>query len=343
VDWHSTVSTVDVRFLGAGIAGLIAVALVCEGVRRLFGSRPRAASSPSPTCASLEAAAVPRIVFDETETETEEVASAKGPCTKKIVYDEDAIVDEPTAIAPLFVLSASSHSDKGRHRSRNEDSVLMLEKHGLFAVADGMGGLRGGEVASAIAVDTLRATFETRHFDSVTESELPRRAAELAAAIREANAAILGEAKQRKELAGMGTTLSAARFSVSKQRLYLAHIGDSRVYRFRGRQMTRMTKDHTMEELGVQGDDSGNLSRALGVWPRVAIDIILAKPLVGDLYLLCSDGLTKMVDESRIARMLFGGPTIDETARALVEAANASGGKDNISVVLVKVDAATLA
>jgi protein phosphatase len=284
-------------------------------------------------------APVPRIVYDEVDEEdTPRSADTSGVFEMaKIVFDEDAVVDELTGAKPLFVLSASAHSDTGRHRRRNEDRVLCLERVGVFAVADGMGGQRGGEVASSMAVETIRRAFEAPEAIPV-EPDLPRRAGELVQAIRKANAAILKRARTNPELRGMGTTISAARFSARKQRLYIAHVGDSRVYRLRAGRLTRMTNDHTMAELGVTSEDAKNLSRAVGVHSRVRIDVVLAKPQPKDVYLICTDGLTKMVDEARIAQLLAGSRTPDTIARSLIEAANSSGGKDNTSVVLIRID-----
>lgn len=286
---------------------------------------------------------MPRIVFDESDDEVDDErmsASGSSSAAPKIYYEEDAAIDEPTGARPLIVLTATAHSDVGQRRKKNEDRVLMLEGQGLFAVADGMGGASGGEVASTLAVETLRTAFEDKAFEGDSPPELPRRAGELMRAIAMANSAVIEHARTAKELKGMGTTLTVARFAPRKQRLYIGHVGDSRLYRWRRGQLAQMTSDHTMAELGIAGDESKNLSRALGIWPRVPVDLVMAKPLAGDIYLLCSDGLTKMVDEDRVAKLIAGGSSINESARALVEAANRGGGADNISVVIVRVDAA---
>lgn len=291
---------------------------------------------------------MPRIVYDEADgeiddemTDVSSSASASTTAAPKIFYDEDAYIDEPTGAGPLIVLTAAAHSHVGQRRKRNEDRVLVLEGHGVFAVADGMGGASGGEVASSLAVETLRTAFEGKTFAGDAPQDVPRRAAELVSAIAMANDAVVERARHAKELKGMGTTLTAARFAARKQRLYIGHVGDSRLYRWRSGHLAQLTSDHTMAELGVGGDESKNLSRALGIWSRVPVDLVMAKPLAGDIYLLCSDGLTKMLDEDRVAKMIAGADSIDESARALVDAANSSGGTDNISVVIVRVDAPT--
>jgi protein phosphatase len=154
-----------------------------------------------------------------------------------------------------------------------------------------------------------------------------------------ANETIFHTARCYPRLAGMGTTVCAARFSPNKQRLYVAHVGDSRIYRVRKGAMRQMTADHTMADLGVSGNGGTLLSRAVGVWPKVQIDVVLGKPLPGDVYLLCSDGLTKMVTDGQIARMLQQ-ESPKAAAAQLIEAANAGGGEDNVTVIVVRVESA---
>src|SRR5437764_1486901 len=130
---------------------------------------------------------------------------------------------------------------------------------------------------------------------------------ELARAVQMANDAILAHANTDERLKGMGTTICAARFSPNKQRLFVAHVGDSRLYRFRGGKLKQVTSDHTMADLGVTGPAAAHLSRAVGVWPSVPVDVILGKPEPGDVYMLCSDGLTKMLDDATIANTIAKG------------------------------------
>lgn len=253
-----------------------------------------------------------------------------------IVYDEEAALDEPTRQHALFLVKGAAESDTGLHRKRNEDRALLLEDDGIFAIADGMGGYRGGEIASELAVRTLEHAFKTRTFDGPAHDALPTRASELARAVQMANAAVFARASADKVLQGMGTTFSVARFSPNKQRLYVAHVGDSRVYRYRDGKLRQMTADHTMKALGVSGAGAGHLSRAVGIAPSVPVDIVLAKPRPGDVYLLCSDGLTKMVGEADIEETLRENRP-DDAVTKLIAAANAQGGKDNVSVVVVRV------
>jgi protein phosphatase len=158
-----------------------------------------------------------------------------------------------------------------------------------------------------------------------------------------ANDAILAFSKQDERLKGMGTTICCARFSPNKQRLYVAHVGDSRLYRYRGGKLKQVTSDHTMADLGVTGPAAAHLSRAVGVWPSVPVDIILGKPEPGDVYMLCSDGLTKMVDDETIANTIAKGVTPAEIVEALIARANEKGGKDNITVIVIHVGAPTKA
>ena len=261
-----------------------------------------------------------------------------SPPTQKIVYDEDAALDEPTHSGALILVTASAQTDVGLRRKRNEDSILAREDEGIFVVADGMGGYRGGEIASKLAVDTIARAFETQTFDGPEHDAIPRRASELARAIQMANEAIHDHAVKDRLLEGMGTTICAARFSPTKQRLYVGHVGDSRIYCFRNGELKQMTTDHTMGDLGVTGAGSVHLSRAVGIWPVVPIDIVLGKPQPGDLYLLCSDGLTKMMTDEAIEKVLASSTVPSVVVEALVEAANKHGGKDNVSVIVVRVD-----
>jgi serine/threonine protein phosphatase PrpC len=261
-----------------------------------------------------------------------------APPTQKIIYDSDAALDEPTHSGALILVTATAQTDKGKRRKRNEDSVLAREDEGIFVVADGMGGYNGGEVASKLAVSTIERAFVTHTFDGPVDDALPRRASELVRAIQMANEVIFEHAGRDKQFEGMGTTICAARFSPNKQRLYVGHVGDSRVYCFRDGHLRQMTTDHTMKDMGVGGETAGHLSRAVGVWPVVPIDIVLGKPQPGDLYLLCSDGLTKMVTDDEIERLLAASNAPETVVEALVKAANDHGGKDNVSVIVVRVD-----
>jgi serine/threonine protein phosphatase PrpC len=234
-------------------------------------------------------------------------------------------------------VSAASQTDQGRRRRRNEDSLPVLEDHHLFVVADGMGGHAGGDVASKMAVDIIGDAFKRNAFAGEPYPDVPRRGAELALAIQMANKAIYDHARANSAYQGMGTTVVSARFSPNKQRVYFGHVGDSRCYRLRGAQLTQVTTDHTMAAQGVTGPLASHLNRAVGVQPGVKVDLIIARPRPDDVYLLCSDGLSKMVPDEEIQGILNKEGDLDQAVGKLVERANARGGRDNITVVLVQV------
>jgi len=302
----------------------------------------------APTSSSGAPRALPKIAYEEDADadltvvgSQEQKRPSYSPPTQKIVYDEEAAADEPTHAGALILVTATAQTDRGVRRKRNEDSVLAREDQGIFVVADGMGGYRGGEVASQLAVTTIERAFSTKTFDGPEHDTIPPRASELARAIQMANEAIFQKACGDDQLEGMGTTISAARFSPNKQRVYIGHVGDSRVYLFRKGKLRQMTSDHTMRELGIEGEGAAHLSRAVGIWPVVPIDIVLGKPQPDDVYLLCSDGLSKMVDDETIESVLAACTTPSDAAEALVRVANERGGKDNVSVIVVRVDDAT--
>jgi serine/threonine protein phosphatase PrpC len=236
-------------------------------------------------------------------------------------------------------LSSFAGSDVGRMRSGNEDSYFCGQT--VFAVADGLGGHQGGEVASAAAVEPL-ARLDGRQFTD------PGEAAEaLATAIREANEAILDRAAGDPALYGMGTTVTAAAVA-GDGHIQLAHVGDSRAYLLREGALDQLTTDHTVvgelvrrgrltpEQAAIHPERS-ILTRAVGLDPRVPVD--LPDPLElrpGDQLLLCSDGLTEAVDDDQIAELLSATPDGNAACRSLIDAANDAGGPDNITVVLVR-------
>lgn len=307
-------------------------------------SAPAKASAPAKSSA---AAALPRMEYEEDEAVDPTKVASKAAVSsaqraapipaKRIVYDEDAAADEPTNAAALILVTATQQTDTGLKRKRNEDSVLVMPEEGVFVVADGMGGYRGGEIASDLAVKTIQKAFRERTFDGEPHPDMPLRASELVRALHSANEAILKRAEKEKELEGMGTTVVAARFSANKQRFFVAHVGDSRMYRLRNGTLNQVTSDHTMRDHGVTGAGSAHLSRAVGIWPVVLVDVIFGIPQAGDIYLLCSDGLTKMVPDSMIAEILGQESEPTDIVDALVHAANTKGGKDNITVIVIRV------
>ena len=238
-------------------------------------------------------------------------------------------------------LSTFAGTDVGRTRSGNEDSYFCGRT--VFAVADGLGGHQGGEVASAAAVEPL-AALDGREFAE------PREAAEaLAEAIRTANTAILDQAAGNPELWGMGTTVTAAAVA-GDHFLQLAHVGDSRAYLLRDGALDQLTTDHTVVgELVRRGrltpdqaavhPERSILTRAVGLDPRIPVDTpdpIDLHP--GDQVLLCSDGLTEAVRDPQITEILSTHPDGNAACTALIDAANDAGGPDNITVVLLRAE-----
>lgn len=333
------------------VAVVVAVSLVAVGLWVL-------ARTEAPRPALLEPAAeppppespVPPPGPDEEGTTLGENAAPSGRAASLLSTEVDVSVDvptsedeDPTGPVPLILVSAVGRTDQGRRRKHNEDAFTVASDHGLYAIADGMGGYAAGEVASQMAIDTLTKAFATGDFGGPPIPGLPRRGDELVRAIQTANAAILGQARANEAQAGMGTTVVAARFSPNRQRVYIAHVGDSRVYRIRGHQLTQLTTDHTLGAAGVTGPSAAKLSRAVGVFDQVEVDLNVDEPQVGDFYLLCSDGLFKMVPENDIQRIVEEEPDLATVVGRLVDEANARGGKDNVSVIVVRVDEPKLA
>lgn len=258
-----------------------------------------------------------------------------------IEIDENAGEDEPTKTSPYFLVSAAGQTDRGKRRKFNEDSFLVLDEQGLYIVADGMGGYAGGEVASALTVELIEQAFTSQKFEGPTYTNVPRRGAEVARAIQTANKAIYDKGQTDPLLKGMGTTVVAARFMLNKQRLYLGHVGDSRCYRLREGKLDQITTDHTMAALGFKGAAFAHrLHRAVGTTPGVEIDMIMGRPRPNDVYLLCSDGLSKMVADDDIRRILIEMKEPQATIDAMIKLANDNGGHDNITAILVCVRSA---
>ena len=233
----------------------------------------------------------------------------------------------------LGIVEQVGRTDVGRQRSANEDSLVLQPP--FFAVADGMGGARAGEVASAIAAGA---------FDGASEAGEAAEA-QLARILREANRRIYDLAVTDESRRGMGTTLTAAK--VHGGEVSLGHVGDSRAYRMRDGELEQITRDHSLvAELERSGQITPEaaehhpqrsiITRALGPEPDVEVDTYTLSGREGDLFLLCSDGLTSMISDDEVAAILRTSATLDAAADALITAANQSGGKDNITVVLFR-------
>jgi serine/threonine protein phosphatase PrpC len=246
--------------------------------------------------------------------------------------------DEPTGPSALILVTAVGRTDRGLKRKNNEDAYAILEDHHLFVIADGMGRHAAGEIASKLCVDAMSEAFRGGSVGPVREPPLPRRAARLRGAILQANEKVFGAAQRNAEYKGMGTTVVCAYFSQNNQRVYIAHVGDSRCYRLRGGRLVQLTTDHTLRAAGVKGVSASALSRAVGVAADVEIDLVIESPLPGDIYLLCSDGLSQMVQDPEIRATLESKTDLEEATKGLVDKANAGGGRDNITTILVRVD-----
>lgn len=279
--------------------------------------------------------------FDSDDDDDDNVVVANIAATP-IVIDDNAGDDEPTRTSPYFLVSAAGQTDRGKRRKFNEDSFLVLDEQGLYIVADGMGGYAGGEVASALTVELIEQAFTSQKFEGPTYNNVPRRGAELARAIQTANKSIYDKAQTDPMLKGMGTTVVAARFMLNKQRLYLGHVGDSRCYRLRDGKLDQITTDHTMAALGFKGAAFAHrLHRAVGTTPGVEIDLIMGRPRPNDVYLLCSDGLSKMIKDEDLQKILVEMKDPQVTVDTMIKMANDAGGHDNITAILVCVRAAT--
>ena len=236
----------------------------------------------------------------------------------------------------IRIAAHSGRTDTGRQRRANEDA--MLSHAPLFVVADGMGGAQAGEVASQAAV----SAFEEGLPDGPLAETLPAR-------IQIANRVIHDQARSDPSYSGMGTTITAAAIDPGSETVTIGHVGDSRAYRIRDGIIQRLTRDHSLvEEMRRRGQlteaqaeehpQRSIITRALGPEPEVDVDVQEVATAPGDLFLLCSDGLTSMLDDDRIRRIVNEADSLDDATRDLVEAANLAGGRDNITVVLFQVE-----
>lgn len=230
-------------------------------------------------------------------------------------------------------------SDTGRRRRHNEDSYIC--KPPLFAVADGMGGAQAGEVASGLAAAVL----------GEADADAGGGEERIAALIQEANRRVFQRSSEDAATSGMGTTMTVALVDPSTSTIALGHVGDSRAYRVRGGELEQLTDDHSLvgeltrsgklsAEEAVSHPQRSVITRALGTEPDVDVDTFTVEAEPDDVYLLCSDGLTDMVTDEQILALVVGSGDLEAAARGLVDAANAGGGEDNITVVLFQIEGA---
>jgi serine/threonine protein phosphatase PrpC len=251
---------------------------------------------------------------------------------------------------------AAGLSDVGQQREHNEDSFCILPEYGLFVVADGMGGHRAGDVASKMATHAIASFFQATskedatwpfHFDPHLSVEENR----LITGVKVANKRIYEHSMRYREVHGMGTTVVGALFARERGRMYVAHVGDSRAYRVRKGEITQLTRDHSLlnDYLLVMPDMTQEqrdelpknvITRALGMQDSVVVDLVPDQPSEGDVYVLCSDGLSGMMTDEVIRDLVVEAQgDVQAAAHALVERANANGGEDNVTVVLLSITA----
>jgi protein phosphatase len=227
-------------------------------------------------------------------------------------------------------------SDLGRQRQGNEDNYYVRSP--LFVVADGMGGAQAGEVASRAAAESFAQNLPSAPPERVLEET-----------IEGANRTIHELARKDPSLSGMGTTITAALVDLDAEEVAIGHVGDSRAYRLRGGRFEQLTRDHSLVEemrrkgqlTDAQAEDHPQrsiITRALGPEPEVQVDLRTVPALPGDVFLICSDGLTTMLDDEKIAGILERATSLQSAVRALVDEANRAGGRDNITVVLFRLD-----
>lgn len=245
-------------------------------------------------------------------------------------------------------------TDVGLQRDHNEDSYAVLSEYDLFIVADGMGGHRAGDVASKLATESIADFFRSTsredatwpfHFDTSLSEEENR----LQAGIRVANRQIFERSIRSRDCAGMGTTVVGALFSKKKNRIYVGHVGDSRAYRVRKGSISQLTRDHSlfndyimaMPELTEEQRAElprNVITRALGMHDSVSVDLISDEPQPGDVYLLCSDGLSGMLSDDQILHIVSSTEEVPEMCRRLIAKANENGGEDNITALVIRID-----
>ncbi len=236
----------------------------------------------------------------------------------------------------LRIADHAFRTDTGRQRNANEDSFFVRAP--IFVIADGMGGAQAGEVASRAAAEA---------FDVDLPDGSPERT--LRETIVAANREIHGLARADPSRAGMGTTITAAIVNAQSEEVAIGHVGDSRAYRLRGGKLEQLTRDHSLvEEMRRKGQltdaqaeehpQRSIITRALGPEPEVEVDVQTVPAAPDDVFLLCSDGLTTMLDDERIARLLAGASSLEAAVRALVDEANRAGGRDNITALAFRLE-----
>lgn len=261
-----------------------------------------------------------------------------------------ALVDFPSSFVSLLIsmkIVSAGQTNIGRKRKVNQDSFLMEPSSRLFVVADGMGGHAGGETASKLTVETVIQSILTDKASSIAMEPADL----VMGAVHRANTAVYSVAEKNKALAGMGTTVVTMYFDAGK--LFVGHVGDSRVYMLKKHQIWQITRDHSLvnEKLKagiitrdqLKKDKSRNvITRSVGFESSVLVDVYQKEASPGELYLACSDGLSGLVDDQEILatanELAWDGEDLTPLVNKLIEKANANGGDDNVTVVAVRID-----
>ena len=243
------------------------------------------------------------------------------------------------------MLQFYSLTDRGRLRENNQDCCVskQIGKFTVLALADGMGGHKGGEIASLKAIETILKSLDEDLFNHIVPGQIPSLLSEV---VYKANSAIYNLSLEDASLKGMGTTLELC--IIAWGTAYIAHIGDSRTYRIFDTDITKLTKDHSLVEYMIDTGDitreeaanhpqKNVITRAIGTDSVCEADISYLRIEEGDTILLCSDGLTNMLSEEHILSVISSAPSLKDCAHTLVRLANDAGGTDNISVVLAKI------
>jgi len=262
-----------------------------------------------------------------------------------------------TRITEVMRAIASGLTDVGLQRDHNEDSYAVLPEYDLFIVADGMGGHRAGDVASRLATDAIAEFFRSTaqedatwpfHFDTSLSEDENR----LVTGIRVANRRIFERSIRSRDCAGMGTTVVGALYSRKKNRIFVGHVGDSRAYRVRAGVIKQLTRDHSLinDYLSAMPDlteeqraelPKNVITRALGMQDSVSVDLVSDEPQVGDIYILCSDGLSGMLSDEQIMSIATSSSDTNEVCRRLIAKANENGGEDNITALVIRFEDTT--
>lgn len=238
-----------------------------------------------------------------------------------------------------------AQTDPGRIRDNNEDSVAFDAATNLGVLADGMGGYNAGEIASSMATVLIKSELARWLVEAGSHANAQQVGRAMEICVNNANLAIFNSANTNLQYAGMGTTLVVGVFQ--ETRLLLGHVGDSRCYRWRGYELVQVTKDHSFlqeqldaglltPEQAAQSPNKNLVTRALGVEEQVMLELHEHQVEEGDLYLMCSDGLSDMISDATIASVLLNDLSLTQKADKLVFLANQEGGRDNISVLLVQ-------